>query len=250
MEITGKTFIVTGAGSGLGRATALALEKNGAQVTGFDYQWPETTSADEHQWMDRKTVDVGDESQVRTGIREVTEKYGALHGVVNSAGILAPAKLISGTKIYPTKLWDRVIRTNLTGSFNMMRYAALAMSENQMVSNEARGVIINTSSGAAWNGQKGQIGYSASKAALLGMLMPAAKDLADIGIRVMAIAPGLFQTAMSDGMPDKVKEGIVNNQMLYPKRMGAAAEYADLVLSIIRNEYLNASCIRLDGGTH
>jgi NAD(P)-dependent dehydrogenase (short-subunit alcohol dehydrogenase family) len=141
-----------------------------------------------------------------------------------------------------------VIAINLTGTFNVVRYASLAMSQNEPNVDGERGVIVNTSSGAAWQGQVGQAAYSASKAAVIGMTLPVARDLAQHGIRVVAVAPGLFETAMSAGMPTKVSQNIIDNVILFPHRMGQAQEFGGLVRHVVENAYLNATTISLDAG--
>ena len=193
-------------------------------------------------------VDVSDEASVKAGVDAAVAEFGALHVAVNCAGILGPCKTLSKGELFPMDLWNRVIAINLTGTFNVVRYASLAMSQNEPNVDGERGVIVNTSSGAAWQGQVGQAAYSASKAAVIGMTLPVARDLAQHGIRVVAVAPGLFETAMSAGMPTKVSQHIIDNVILFPHRMGQAQEFGGLVRHVVENAYLNATTISLDAG--
>ena len=193
-------------------------------------------------------VDVSDEASVKAGVDAAVAEFGALHVAVNCAGILGPCKTLSKGELFPMDLWNRVIAINLTGTFNVVRYASLAMSQNEPNVDGERGVIVNTSSGAAWQGQVGQAAYSASKAAVIGMTLPVARDLAQHGIRVVAVAPGLFETAMSAGMPTKVSQNIIDNVILFRHRMGQAQEFGGLVRHVVENAYLNATTISLDAG--
>ena len=196
-----------------------------------------------------RVVDVSDDLAVQAAVAEATDAWGALHIAVNCAGILGPSKTLSKGQTFPPKLWNRVIGINLTGTFNVVRHAALAMTANQPNAEGERGVIVNTASGAAWQGQMGQAAYSASKAGVIGLTLPAARDLAAHGIRVMAIAPGLFETGMSAGMPTKVSQHLIDQTILFPTRMGRPDEFAGLVRHIVENAYLNATTISIDAGT-
>lgn len=246
MNLQNKVAIVTGAASGLGLATCKELAAAGATVIGFDL---EQTSLDRALGPDIKgiAVDVSDESSVKGGIDAVVAMYGRVHLAVNCAGVLGPCKTLSKGQLFPSDLWNRVLGVNLTGTFNVIRHAALAMSANDPEETGERGVIINTSSGAARAGQMGQAAYSASKAGVIGMTLPIARDLAEHGIRVVSIAPGLFESGMSAGMPQKVSDGLIE-KMLFPRRMGKAAEFAGLVRHIVENAYLNAMTIDIDCG--
>jgi len=247
MDLQNKVAIVTGAASGLGLATCQALHAAGAVVVGFDLDAERLAQA-LPAGVRGIAVDVADEASVRVGVDAVVAEHGALHVAVNCAGILGPSKTLSRGQLFPTDLWNRVLGINLTGTFNVVRHAALAMSANQPEATGERGVIINTASGAAKAGQMGQAAYSASKAAVIGMTLPIARDLAEHGIRVMSISPGLFASGMSAGMPPKVSDGIIE-KMLFPRRMGQPAEFAGLVRHIVENPYLNASNIDIDCGT-
>ncbi|WP_213307256.1 SDR family NAD(P)-dependent oxidoreductase [Paraburkholderia sacchari] len=247
MNLQDKVAIVTGAASGLGLATCKALSAAGAKVVGFDLDQARLDEA-LGPGMEGIAVDVSSESSVKAGVEGVVQKNGRLHIAVNCAGILGPSKTLSKGELFPTELWNRVLGVNLTGTFNVLRHAALAMSANEPEETGERGVIINTASGAAKQGQMGQAAYSASKAGVIGMTLPIARDLAEYGIRVVSIAPGLFESGMSSGMPPKVSEAIVN-MMLFPRRMGKAPEFAALVQHVIENAYLNAMTLDIDCGT-
>ena len=251
MQLTDKVALVTGAASGLGLATSQALLAAGARVLAVDVdegrlqqQFGELSNRARH-----RVVDVSDDLAVQAAVAEATDAWGALHIAVNCAGILGPSKTLSKGQTFPVELWNRVIGINLTGTFNVVRHAALAMTANQPNAEGERGVIVNTASGAAWQGQMGQAAYSASKAGVIGLTLPAARDLAAHGIRVMAIAPGLFETGMSAGMPTKVSQHLIDQTILFPTRMGRPDEFAGLVRHIVENAYLNATTISIDAGT-
>lgn len=250
MDIKKTVAFVTGAASGLGLATCKALLEAGAHVMAVDLD--KERLASEVLPMGERVrilkVDVADEASVKAAVDAAVAEFGALHVAVNCAGILGPCKTLSKGELFPMNLWNRVIAINLTGTFNVVRHASLAMSQNEPNADGERGVIVNTSSGAAWQGQMGQAAYSASKAAVIGMTLPIARDLAQHGIRVVAVAPGLFETAMSSGMPTKVSQNIVDNVILFPHRMGQAPEFGGLVRHIVENAYLNATTISLDAG--
>ena len=247
MNLNNKVAVVTGAASGLGLATCKALFAAGARVVGFDLD-AEAVQTALGPDMKGLAVDVSDEAGIKAGIDAVMELHGAVHIVVNCAGILGPCKTLSRGELFPIDLWNRVIAVNLSGTFHMIRHAALAMSGNEPDASGERGVVVNTASGAAWQGQMGQAAYSASKAGVIGMTLPIARDLAEHGIRVVAIAPGLFETGMAAGMPPKVADKLINNMVLYPGRMGQPDEFAGLVRHIAENPYINATTVSIDGG--
>jgi NAD(P)-dependent dehydrogenase (short-subunit alcohol dehydrogenase family) len=222
VQIAGKAFIVTGGRSGLGAATAAMLEAEGATAVIADL--PET--------------DVMDEDAVRT----LVESCESLHGAVNCAGIGGGARVIG----FPLDRFRKIVEVNLIGTFNVLSLAAARLAENEPDEEGTRGVIVNTASNAAFDGQIGQAAYSASKAGVAGMTLPVARDLASKGIRVVTIAPGPSDTPMLGPMRDDIRESLVS-QIPFPKRLGRATDFAALVKHIVENEYLNGEVIRLDG---
>jgi NAD(P)-dependent dehydrogenase (short-subunit alcohol dehydrogenase family) len=247
MEINKKVFIVTGGASGLGEATARMIVKRGGCVVLADINPEGSTIAGE---LGSSAYFIStDVTQEADGIRAVAaakESFGALHGLVNCAGI-APSERIAG-KNGPHSLesFTRAITINLVGTFNMLRLAANAMMSNEPMADGERGVIINTASIAAFEGQVGQAAYAASKAGVAGMTLPAARELARFGIRVMTIAPGLFMTPMMAGFSPAVQESLAQT-VLFPPRLGRPEEFAALVATICEQTMLNGETIRLDG---
>jgi NAD(P)-dependent dehydrogenase (short-subunit alcohol dehydrogenase family) len=221
VRIESRTFVVTGGRSGLGEATAAMLEREGASVVVADL--PET--------------DVTDEAAVARLLDGVQE----LHGVVNCAGIGGGARVIG----FPLDRFRRIVEVNLIGTFTVLSLAAAKLAENDPDEEGTRGVIVNTASNAAFDGQIGQAAYSASKAGVAGMTLPVARDLASKGIRVVTIAPGPSDTPMLGPMRDDIRESLVS-QIPFPKRLGRAEDFAALVKHIVENEYLNGEVIRLD----
>ncbi len=249
MQIENAVALVTGGASGLGRATAEALVEAGARVVLFDRDEAEGTAAAEALGAHAAFVagDVTSESSVNAALDVVRERFGALHLCVNCAGIGSGAKLLGRDGPMALDDFTRVINVNLVGTVNVARLAAREMERNEPVGEAGeRGVIVNTASVAAYEGQVGQVAYSASKAGICGLTLPAARDLASLGIRVMTIAPGLMETPMMAGLPDKVRGPLID-MVQFPKRLGLPEEYARLVLQIFENAYLNGSVIRLDG---
>lgn len=252
MKIASTVALVTGAASGLGRATALRLANEGASVVALDRDEARLAPLADSIPVDRlltRAVDVADAAQVQAAVDAAVARFGALHVAVNCAGVADASKTINSKgEPFPLATWDKVIAVNLTGTFNVIRLAAVAMARNAPNEDGERGVIVNTSSGAAWQGQMGQAAYSASKAAVMGLTLPVARDLAEHGIRVVSIAPGLFDTSMVAGMPEKVAQSIISRMILFPSRMGRAEEFAHLACTIVENAYFNATTISLDAG--
>jgi len=248
MQIKDKVFLVTGAGSGLGAATAGALAEAGAKVVLVDLNAPagEKMAAELGAGTCFVETDVANEASAVNAINTAMATFGALHGLVNCAGV-APAEKVLG-KEGPHKLesFARVININLVGTFNMIRLAAEAMMKHAPDVGGERGVIINTASVAAYDGQLGQAAYAASKGGIVALTLPVARELARSGIRCMTIAPGIMETPMLLGMPPEVQDSL-NKMVPFPTRMGKPAEYAALVRHIAENAYLNGEVIRLDG---
>ena len=245
MEIRDKVFIVTGGASGLGAGTARMLVEHGARVIIADVQdEPGQQLASELQ-QQYVHCDVTREEDANTVVNAATAA-GKLVGLVNCAGIAPASRTVSKTGAHPLDLFQKVIAVNLIGSFNMLRTAAAAMNNNEPEPTGERGVIINTASVAAYEGQIGQAAYSASKAGVVGMTLPVARDLARSGIRCNTIAPGIFGTPMIFGMPQEVQDSLAAN-IPFPSRLGTPQDYAKLVYSIITNEMINGETIRLDG---
>lgn len=250
MDIKNTMALVTGAGSGLGLATCKALVDAGAKVVAVDLDEDRLVRemAPLGDNVRALKVDVADDASVEAAVAFAVRTFGSLQVAVNCAGILGPCKTLSKGELFPLDLWNRVIGVNLTGTFNVIRHAARAMAQNEPNVDGERGVIVNTSSGAAWQGQMGQAAYSASKAAVMGLTLPVARDLAQHGVRVVALAPGLFETGMSAGMPTKVAQNIIEKVILFPNRMGQAPEFSALVRHVVENAYLNATTLSIDGG--
>ncbi|MFO1350295.1 MAG: 3-hydroxyacyl-CoA dehydrogenase [Gammaproteobacteria bacterium] len=243
MQIQGATFIVTGGGSGLGQATAEMLAAQGANIVIADLK-PAPSAPSQARFI---ATDVADEHQVQAAIQRARAEFGALHGVVNCAGIAIVGKVLGKDNTpHALETFTKGIQVNLIGTFNVIRLAAQAMVENAPNPEGERGVIVNTASVAAFDGQIGQASYAASKAGVVGMTLPIARELARFGIRVMTIAPGLFQTPMVAGLPEAAQQSLAQ-QVPFPSRMGRPPEYAALVKHIVENVMLNGEVIRLDG---
>lgn len=251
MEIKGKVAIVTGGASGLGRATVEALVKAGARAAVFDIndQLGAALAKDLGPAVACHRVDVTDEEDVKAAIGKTLSAFGAIHVCVNCAGVGGAAKTVSKGEAYPLKQFSRIVNINLIGSFNVLRLAAVEMTKNAPEGEAGeRGVIVNTASIAAWDGQMGQAAYAASKGGIVSLALPVARDLARDGIRCNTIAPGVFETPMMQALPEKTREGILM-QIEYPKRFGLPTDYAKLVLHMIDNVYLNGECVRLDAAS-
>lgn len=248
MQIKDKVFLVTGAGSGLGAATARNLAEGGAKVVLLDLnrEAGEKVAAELGANTRFVETDVASESSAVNAVQAAILAFGAIHGLVNCAGV-APAEKVVG-KEGPHKLesFTRTININLIGTFNMLRLAAEAMLKNEPDEGGERGVIVNTASVAAFEGQLGQAAYAASKGAIVALTLPVAREFARSGIRCLTIAPGIMETPMLLGMPAEVQESL-NKMVPFPTRMGKPSEYAALVRHIAENSYLNGEVIRLDG---
>ena len=249
MDIRDKTFLVTGGSSGLGAACVRQLAAAGGKVVVADLN-EEGGSALTAEWGPATSfikTNVTASDDVQAAIDRALDAFGSLHGVVNCAGIGTPAKVISSSRgPHDLGLFSQVIQVNLIGTFNVIRLAAQVMSQQEASENGERGIIINTASVAAFDGQIGQAAYSASKGGIVGMTLPIARELAAYGIRVMTIAPGIFDTPMLAGLPEKARLSL-GQQVPFPSRLGQPTEFAALVQHIIENEMLNGEVIRLDG---
>ncbi|MFD2189558.1 SDR family NAD(P)-dependent oxidoreductase [Pistricoccus aurantiacus] len=248
MQVKDKTFLITGAASGLGAATAQRLVAQGARVVLFDLSEQINELAEKLGGAASACRgDVTRGEDVQTAVDQATEQ-GGLHGVVHCAGVVSVAKLLD-REGQPADLeaFTRTVNINLVGTFNVARLAAAAMAKNDPEEDGERGVIVTTASVAAFDGQVGQAAYSASKAGVAGMMLPLARELSRQGIRVMAIAPGVFETPMMSGIPEKAAAEL-SASVPFPKRLGKPAEFAQLAEQIITNVMLNGEVIRLDGG--
>ena len=245
MDIKGKVFVVTGGASGLGAGTARMLVANGAKVVLADVQDEAGQALASELGQTYVHCDVTQEADGQAAIDAALEA-GNLFGLINCAGIAPASRTVGRNGPHPLELFQKVIMVNLVGTFNMTRLAAAAMSNNTPESTGERGVIINTASVAAFDGQIGQAAYGASKAGVAGMTLPIARDLAKTGIRCMTIAPGIFGTPMMFGMPQDVQDSLAAS-IPFPSRLGNPEDFAKLVQSIITNDMLNGETIRLDG---
>lgn len=245
MEIRNGVFIISGGASGLGAATARMIAENGGKVLLADVQVEagEALAAELGGRFIR--CDVTSESDAQAVVA-AAESLGVLRGLVNCAGIAPAVKTVGKDGPHPLDVFQRVVNINLVGTFNMARLAAAAMARSEPNMHGERGIIINTASVAAYDGQIGQAAYGASKAAVAGLTLPMARDLSRIGIRVMTIAPGIFETPMLLGMPQDVQDEL-GSMVPFPPRLGKPSEYAHLAKAIIENVMLNGETIRLDG---
>lgn len=246
MEIQGKTFLLSGGGSGLGAATAKLLSAHGANVVVADIR-RETGEATANE-IGAKFIEcnVSDEESVKAAVAFAVTTFGALHGAINCAGIGIAEKTVGKDGAHALASFTRVINVNLIGTFNVIRLAAAQMASQEAQPSGERGVIINTASIAAFDGQIGQAAYAASKGGIVGMTLPIARDLSKLGIRVVTIAPGLFDTPLLAGLPEPVKQ-VLGSSVPFPSRLGQPSEYAALAKHIVENEMLNGEVIRLDG---
>ncbi|WP_233237486.1 3-hydroxyacyl-CoA dehydrogenase [Bordetella sp. LUAb4] len=245
MEIANKVFIVTGGASGLGAGTVRMLVANGAKVVIADLQDEAGGKLAEELGQHYVHCDVTQEADAKAAVAAAVA-IGPLFGLVNCAGVAPASRIVGKNGPHPLDLFQKVISINLIGGFNMMRLCAEAMGSNTPEATGERGVLINTASVAAYDGQIGQAAYAASKAGVVGMTLPIARDLSKVGIRCMTIAPGIFGTPMIFGMPQEVQDSLAAS-IPFPARLGRPEDYAKLVQSIITNDMLNGETIRLDG---
>jgi NAD(P)-dependent dehydrogenase (short-subunit alcohol dehydrogenase family) len=243
-----QTILVTGGASGLGGATAEMIVDSGGRVVIADVNEIAGASAALRLGASARFVrtDVTSEGDVQNAIATAVREFGSLTGVVNAAGIAPAARVVGREGPVPLEHFTRVLQINLIGTFNVIRLAAASMQHNQPNDGGERGVIVNTASVAAYDGQVGQAAYAASKGGVASMTLPIARELARVGVRVMAIAPGIFDTPMLAAMPDAVRASLAS-QVPFPPRLGRPPEYAALVRHIFENEMLNGEVIRLDG---
>lgn len=249
MKISTSVAIVTGGASGLGEAAARRMLQLGATVAAFDLDETKGAALESELGESYRfhRVDVSDLAQVESAVAAVESEYGPVRLVVNAAAVPAPSKLLSSRGPLPMEVFDTGIKVNLYGPIHVMRSVVPGMSASDPNEDGERGVIINISSGAAYEGQVGQIAYSATKAALVGLTMPLFRELSTHGIRVMTVAPGLFDTPIYDQMPPELRSELTSNA-LFPQRMGRPEEFAMLIEEIVRNPMHNGRTIRLDAG--
>lgn len=248
MQITSETIaVIAGGASGLGAATARMLAEQGAQIVIFDHDPRAGTAIASELKGQFIETDVSDPTSVSAAFEQLWKHHDALHIAVNCAGIAPAAKTVSKGAAHDPVTFVNTINVNLIGTFNVASQAAAVMAENDSLDDDGgRGVIVNTASIAAYEGQVGQVAYAASKGGVVGMTLPMARDLAQLGIRVCAIAPGLFKTPMLEGLPQDVQDSL-GAQVPNPSRLGDPKEFAALVRHIVENQMLNGEVIRLDG---
>ena len=245
MQLNNLSVLVTGAGSGLGAATARAMSAKGAKVTILDTDQANAEKLAAEINGIAVVGDVTDEASVRSAVAKAESEHGVVRGLVNCAGIGGAAKTVGKDGAYPLDAFKRIIHVNLIGTFNVLRLVAERLMQAPPIGEE-RGVIVNTASVAAFDGQIGQVAYSASKGGIVGLTLPAARDLAQSLIRVNTIAPGLFLTPMLMGLSEEARQSL-GAQVPHPARLGDPAEYAALAIHIVENIMLNGETIRLDG---
>ena len=251
MELRNKGVLVTGGASGLGAACVRLLAEQGARIVIADLnnESGESLAAElraRGASVSFAQTNVTSEESVQAAIRVTVEQYGSLHILINCAGIVIAERVIGKSGVHSLESFQKVISVNLIGTFNAIRLAVAAMAENEPTPEGERGVIISTASVAAFEGQIGQAAYSASKGGIVGMMLPIAREVARLGIRLVAIAPGLFDTPLLGGLPEQARASL-GQQVPFPPRLGQPAEYAALAKHIIENEMLNGTTIRLDG---
>jgi NAD(P)-dependent dehydrogenase (short-subunit alcohol dehydrogenase family) len=246
MHPSGYAALVTGGGSGLGRATAAKLAALGAKVAILDINVEAAAEVAAKIGGIAIACDVVDAEETKTAIAQARDRFGPARILINCAGIAPARRVVGRDGPMPLEDFARVINVNLVGTFNAIRLAAHAMSTLDPLEDGERGVIVSTASVAAYDGQIGQAAYAASKGGVVSMMLPIARELSQFGIRLCAIAPGIFNTPMVSGMPEEVQQSLAAS-IPFPKALGRPEHYADLALHIIENRYLNGEVIRLDG---
>ncbi|MFJ6411048.1 SDR family NAD(P)-dependent oxidoreductase [Streptomyces hydrogenans] len=246
MDIAGSAALVTGAASGLGAATAAALAARGATVYGLDLDKAVAAAGDVPEGVRLIAADVTDEEQVRAALAAVDADGAELRLAVNCAGIAPSARVLGRKGPHDLDLFRAVVNVNLIGTFNVMRLAAEAIARHEPDAHGQRGLVVNTASIAAFEGQVGQIAYAASKAGVAGMTITAARDLAQYGIRVVTVAPGIVDTPMMAGFSEEIRAGLAAS-VTFPQRLARPEEYARLITMIAEHDYLNGETIRMDG---
>jgi NAD(P)-dependent dehydrogenase (short-subunit alcohol dehydrogenase family) len=246
MDIRGQAAIVTGGASGLGAATARALAAAGAKVALLDLNADAARANADAVGGLAVACDVGDAGSAEAAVAQAAKAHGAARVLVNCAGIAPAARIVGRNGPLDLAAYAKVIQVNLIGTFNMMRLVAAGMQGLEPLADAERGVIVSTASVAAYEGQIGQAAYASSKAGVVGLMLPAAREFAPFGIRVCAIAPGIFETPMLTGMPQEVQDSL-GRSVPFPSRLGRPEEYARLVMAIVDNPMLNGEVIRLDG---
>jgi NAD(P)-dependent dehydrogenase (short-subunit alcohol dehydrogenase family) len=246
MKLDGQAAVITGGGSGLGLATATRLARQGCKVALLDINDTAATAQAAGLGGVGVRCDVTDAASAEAAMAAAREAHGPARILVNCAGVGTAGRVVGRDGPLKLETFDRVIRVNLIGTFNMIRLAAAEMSALDALEDGERGVIVNTASIAAFDGQVGQAAYAASKAGVVGMTLPIARELARAGVRVMTIAPGVFHTPMVDQLPPEILRGL-GDSVPFPRRLGMPEEYAALAAHIIDNRFLNGEVIRLDG---
>lgn len=248
MQIDKKNFLITGGASGLGLATAQTIINNGGNAVLLDLN--EEAGKKARQTLGNKALfvktDVISEEDVKNAITKAKATFGNIHGIINCAGVAYAKRVVGKEGEQPLEFFNKVVQINLIGTFNTVRLVANEMQHNTPEASGERGIVINTASAAAFDGQIGQAAYSASKGGIVAMTLPIAREFAGIGIRVNAIAPGIFETPLLAGLPKEAQESL-GKQVPFPPRLGKPSEFASLVKHIIENEMLNGEVIRLDG---
>jgi NAD(P)-dependent dehydrogenase (short-subunit alcohol dehydrogenase family) len=246
MEIAGKKAVICGGASGMAKATAEQLRQKGADIAVLDLPTSAGAEVAKELGGTFHEVDVMDDAQLESALGDAVSALGGLHITVNTAGGGIGKRTLSKDGPHPLDDFRRIIELNLISTFNLNRLAAWHMSTNEP-EDEERGVLISTASIAAFEGQIGQVAYTAAKAGIAGMMLTMARDLGSLGIRAMAIAPSLFSTGLTEGIPDEFAS-VLTKDAAFPKRMGRPDEYGKLAVAIVENPMLNGLCIRLDGG--